>query len=308
MKYNILLIILRTIVGGVFIFSAVSKLLVADDFELYIYSKTFLSWNLSIAAARIIIGAELAMGLLLICNVFTPPNLIVIITMLAGFTLWLGGNLIFNRQEENCYCFGDALHLNTALSIVKNLVLIALVAFLYLKRPSAYSKSLIITLLILVVAFIGPSVYSPPDFLMRGFYADKKDVNVNNIPEAVFNNAKVNGDPELIAHEPRVMLCFLSTGCVHCKKAATLIGNMQRKAGNTLHIVYIFYEEPGTFLEDNASEDMPYYVFDSSIFFWYNGKGVPSIFLTENNNIIEKYSYRSLNEKEILSFLSEEGH
>ena len=59
--------IVRIIVGGVFILSAVSKLFSMESFELYIFSFGFAGFDICAIAARVLIIAEFIIG---ICMAF----------------------------------------------------------------------------------------------------------------------------------------------------------------------------------------------------------------------------------------------
>ena len=65
---NILASVLKIIVGGVFLFSAVSKFVTIDAFEMYVYSFGFLPMGLCFYLSRVLIGAELIMGIALISH------------------------------------------------------------------------------------------------------------------------------------------------------------------------------------------------------------------------------------------------
>ena len=56
--------ILRILIGGFFITTAILKLLSLDSFEIYIYSFNIFSFNLCAIIARLVIAAELLVGAL----------------------------------------------------------------------------------------------------------------------------------------------------------------------------------------------------------------------------------------------------
>lgn len=59
-------LILRVLVGTLFVLSAVAKLVAIDDFELYIYSYGWFPLGMSYVVARLCIGWELVLGGLLL--------------------------------------------------------------------------------------------------------------------------------------------------------------------------------------------------------------------------------------------------
>ena len=61
---------LQAVLGLVFIFSAIMKVIGMDRFEIYIYSYHFFSLNFSFLVARAAIIAELVLGIGLVSNCF----------------------------------------------------------------------------------------------------------------------------------------------------------------------------------------------------------------------------------------------
>ena len=112
-------------VGSVFIIAAILKLISIDEFEIYIYSFNILSFLLTTFVSRIIIAAEFALGLLLILNRNCKFIRRVTLIVLASFTLFLIYAAIF-RHDSNCHCFGELVELSPLESIIKNLVMMAL--------------------------------------------------------------------------------------------------------------------------------------------------------------------------------------
>ncbi|MFI3324113.1 MAG: MauE/DoxX family redox-associated membrane protein [Rikenellaceae bacterium] len=117
-------------VGVAFVASALLKVQSIDSFELYIFSFEIFSLNLSALLARVVIGAELAVGVGYLCNICHKQLYYIILTALAGFTLFLLYLVVVGRTD-NCHCFGSLVDISPAESILKN---VALVALLLLSR------------------------------------------------------------------------------------------------------------------------------------------------------------------------------
>ena len=103
--------ILQVVLGLVFIFSAIMKVIGMDRFEIYIYSYHFFSLNFSFLVARAAIIAELVLGIGLVSNCFQKLMWWGSVAMLGGYTLLLIYAFFIGRTDS-CHCFGDILQFN----------------------------------------------------------------------------------------------------------------------------------------------------------------------------------------------------
>lgn len=130
------------LLGALFVASAIMKLLSIDTFQIYVFSFNILSFALTEIAARLLIFAELVLGLMLILKLHYRLVWWLSTLLTAGFTLFLCYVVIF-RQDANCHCFGDIIEVEPLTSIFKNIALIALFIFTYNvgnKHLSFYKK------------------------------------------------------------------------------------------------------------------------------------------------------------------------
>ena len=67
-------LVVRMLLGVFFIVSALAKLVGIDQFEIYIFSYNLLSLNLSFLVARLVICAEVLIGIGLLANIFNPDT------------------------------------------------------------------------------------------------------------------------------------------------------------------------------------------------------------------------------------------
>ena len=127
---NILATVLKIIVGGVFLFSAVSKFVTIDAFEMYVYSFGLFPMGLCFYLSRLLIGAELILGVALISH---RNHRFTLVTSLL-FLLFFVGFLVYAQligRTDSCHCFGDLLPFNPVQSILKNAILIIILLFVY---------------------------------------------------------------------------------------------------------------------------------------------------------------------------------
>ena len=131
--------VIKVVLGLIFIFSAVMKIIGMDNFELYIYSYHFFSLNFTFLVARAAIIIELVLGILLVLNYFHKLAWWGSVTMLVGYTFFLLYAQLIGRTDS-CHCFGDILQFNPWQSIIKNVVLIILFLFVYKEKDLDFLK------------------------------------------------------------------------------------------------------------------------------------------------------------------------
>ena len=158
----------RIIVGLLFIFSGLVK---ANDplglsykmqefFELWHFEK-FNSWTLLMSvlmnAFEIIAGFALLLGWRIKLFSWLLLLLIIFFTFLTGYAFLSG-------KFQNCGCFGDCLPITPKTSFVKDLLLLALIGFLFWKRnminPLLPDKTGTLSMLVVTILSFGVQWYT----------------------------------------------------------------------------------------------------------------------------------------------------
>ena len=288
---------IRIFVGLAFVFSAISKLISIDSFEIYIYSFGLLKLNVTFFFARFIISLELFLGILLLVGKYCKKVVIVSVAMLSVFSAFILF-LVLTRNNESCHCFGEIKMSHTA-SILKNIFFITLLLFAYQSKGSNFKHDKLIVLAALICSIFLPLTFAPPDSLFYSSYA--KNVTYN---ELMFQEyLKVNSEYS----KGKVMLCFFSTGCRFCKLAARKVSTIAKKANGNQLVNFLFTGSEGsitTFFQETNSHIFPYCFIQPNRFLKITNGEMPLILLLENGKIKGKYGYRDLNEMEIIRFLS----
>ncbi|MDD4395391.1 MAG: DoxX family membrane protein [Bacteroidales bacterium] len=138
-KIAIVQSVIRMMLGIMFIVAAILKLISLDNFEIYIYSYQLFSLSLTALAARGIIAFEMLLGIFLLFKFYYRETWWVSMCTMAAFTLFLIYAAIF-RNDTNCHCFGDIVPINPVNSIIKNLIVIGLLIFIYnRKQPRIFA-------------------------------------------------------------------------------------------------------------------------------------------------------------------------
>ena len=302
---------IRILIAFLFIISAIAKMYPSPYFAIstfevkQLYPMGF-SENLAAYFSRILIGIELALGVLILQNnhlrkIVIPATLL----MLAVFTTHLtivtfqdGGN------SGNCGCFGSLLPMTPIEAIIKNIVaMILLIVLLYVLPKKLESKNNFWvlstgTLAFVLLVFMLAPIQAQSDFVESNIPLET-EATIENAPteQALPNPAetvseiiktdsvkkeipKVNTEP--LKHKSgysqyfskidngRKILCFFVPGCEHCRVAAKELTTMKQKDKNFPEIVILFMNEEANLIPDffkEAGAEYPFKILEI-IPFW----------------------------------------
>ncbi len=338
-KKNYIAWSLRIIVSALFILSALAKLskghlldspyFAISTFEVkQLYTIGF-SEGFAPYFSRTLIGIELALGLLLLQNNWLRKFLIpVTITMLAVFighltyvTFLSGGN------SGNCGCFGELLPMTPIEAIIKNIVAVGLLVYLYKLLPSTSKNGnfwILTTVLfatILGIYMLAPIQPPATNFTVSPIAETKQDtisekvVSVDSIKKGtpisdvkkdtlkkveveVINEPKKvkSGNAKLFPgiDKGKKLLCYFVPGCDHCRAAAKELTEMRKKDATMPPLSIIFMNEEAELIPDffkEAGANYPYTIIEI-IPFWNilgKGKDTPGVKYLWNGNEIKYY-------------------
>jgi hypothetical protein len=298
--------VLSTLIGATFIFSAISKWPSIEQFGWTIVETTFLNWTLAEWLARILIGLELFIGVLYLAQInirkltFPIGQILLIL-----FTVYLILLIIDHGNDGNCGCFGEVVSMTPLESIVKNLLLSALMVLQF--RWSTfwtfpYSKWMISALLVLLLAL--PVVLFPPESI----YVYEKDKTIRQgVPLSHLYHTAGNKPPQVELRKGKHILLFLSLTCRYCRKAARRLDIMHSK--NPQIPFYAVLNGDSTdlksFFEETNMNHIPYTLFKGpKQFIEMNGSpSFPGIRWFEDTVVVRESNYLNLYEKDILNWL-----
>ena len=293
--------ILKTILGLLFIVSAILKITDMDRFEIYIYSYHFFSLNFSFLVARVAIILELVLGIGLMSNCFHKLMWWGSVLMLVGYIGLLVYALSLGRTD-NCHCFGDYLQFNPWQSIVKNLVLLALFTLIYKMK----SRSIKYQRLALIAVMIGCSVtvfaITPPDNYTPSYKPS------HHLQRDLFEEMlRLPPLDTMNLTEGKKVVGIFSSDCEYCMLTARKISLMQQFYGFPEEdITYVFMgSEEGVeqFFEKSESTRYRYVIYEDVIQLLKINNGVfPILVMLENGNIVHEYGFRNIKEEEIMTF------
>lgn len=303
---RISLILLSVVIGGIFIFSAYSKTEPVQYFEYTINSQLHLSWNLSALLARFFIGLELALGLLMVVNVFGYRKWVLKLSLglLVLFSMHLVLLWITQGNDVNCGCMGRIAPMTPLQSLLKNtgLIIATIVLLRFYKTEDGKTLNMLtlpVSLILVAIPFVIFPLKQPLTLpLSRLYAADQKE------------------QPKAELRQGRHILCFMSLSCSHCRDAAKIITAMKRKSPFLPYYIVFANGTDSTrdarladFMADTKADNIPYHFIDQEDFVDMihrsGSDGVPSIFWMKDTTIIRKISIPELNLAETQEWLKQ---
>ena len=291
-------VIVRILIGLVFIVSAYFKLESIDSFEIYVYSFGLLSLDNAFLFARAIISIELLGGLLLVLGIYKKRTIQTALAALSLFSFFIA-YLLLVGDEEHCHCFGDAIELSHVSSIIKNIVLMALLLLAYRGNESNRKFKHYFLITSILFSFSLPFMMSPPDSFNYDQYAKNESYNKQLLDEYLLENEELNKGKKL--------LCFYSSGCRFCKLATKKISVIADKIGDTTIVKYAFLgteETINEFFKETNSTHFNYSVLELNRFMKLTKGQMPLILLLEDGIVKGEYGYRSIEEEHFINFLT----
>ncbi len=300
-KIKITIHILRILLGLFFLLSAIFKLISIDEFEIYVFSHGLLSFDLSSFMARLLIGIEFFIGIMLIINLYFRQIWIISLTMHSAFTIYLAF-LTISGSTENCHCFGEIFKLSPVESMMKNgIFLLLLVAIRKGKNNQLKRQSLILSL-ILTFSIALPNIISPPDFAYSDFGIATSTIDKNKLDSLILNNTKF----PIKFDNGKKVLCFYSPKCKFCKLAEQKMSTIiHRNRLDTSFFKNIFFGKQSS-LDDFYHPDgirFEHTFIKSRDFMIITGGEMPIILLVDHKKIIHTFDYRSIDESILVNFL-----
>lgn len=237
---NIWKMVIRIGIGLFFIASAVLKLLSLDSFELYIYSFNLVNFVWSGLLARAIIACEILVGILLIIKVRYKEAWWLTMLMLIGFSLLLVYVMLF-RNDSNCHCMGDLVEIKPWMSLVKNLVAIALL--LLVRKEDDYRFGSLGRKLALVGAFVAALVPPFALFPMDGVYNLFAKTGDLDYSETDFNALMADSTMQDVnLDKGNYVVGVISSGCefcrISCLKMSEMVENNDLDTNRILYFVW----------------------------------------------------------------------
>jgi hypothetical protein len=230
MKKNLPLII-RVLLSALFLLSAVAKLYPTP---MYGITKIFeegqlipmgFSEGLAPYFSRFIIAIEFFIAFAVLQKNYLKKLVIpTSILMIFVFSLHLAYSL-FLGDSENCGCFGELIPMSPLQALIKNIITIGILGYLYKNttddKENSFSKLSVQLLTVLLVMFAFLPVSSQTKSEGNSFVLFVEDESFKN-------------------SEDYKILCYFDAGCEHCQHAARSIDSLSNLSDNfpPVHIVF----------------------------------------------------------------------
>lgn len=319
--------ILRLILSALFIVSAVAKLYPSPYFAISTFEVKQLyplGFSAEIAPyfSRVLIGIEFALGIaILIPHYLKKITIPATLLLLTVFTIHLSYTTFSSGNAGNCGCFGELIPMTPVEAIIKNILAIGLLIWLFKITPSDEKSNLWVLTSIALGCILGlfmmapmkvnatPVLSLPNEMQNLGISTDTTLTTVMATVEKAIdssNNKTVIKIDEPVAKksgftnyfpgidQDKKILCFFAPGCEHCQETAKELTEMKRKDKNFPAVSIIFMDEEADKIPEFfnvAGTKYPYQVVDI-ISFWNligNTRDTPGVKYLWNGNEILFY-------------------
>jgi hypothetical protein len=298
---------IQLIIGLFFLFSGMSKLFPVEPFELLLYGQG-ISWHLAGLLARIIIIVEVFLGLLLL---FKPALDFVnrarhaILVFLFGASFYLLWGIFSGRSETDCGCFGTWASMSYSWALVRNVVIILLVLWVHLWKGTTQIVKTTYTWVVGLGVFGIMTIIliiNPPDQWMP--YQKPEIENMGGFPfELLPAHLIIEMDSMPLHDSGKQIIAFMTSGCAHCKKAATKLRVYQEKTNGEVPVSVVFMGQPHNLMKfwaDANAPAFPHNFLEPATFLQVSGPGLPAIFILDGKRVVAKHHYRDFNPDDYL--------
>jgi len=297
-------LVVRMALGVFFIASAILKLVGIDEFEIYIFSFNLLKLNAAFLAARLIIVAEMLVGIGLLANVWNRFVNVCAMLMLVGFTLFLCYAVLAGRTDS-CHCMGSLIEVNPTQSLLKNAVLVILLLVAAGSQPWRLRPRWWLWLPVVVAPFVAVFTISAPDNWLFGPADELYDADELGKAIAPTGDLGTMG-----LGEGRHVVAFLSPGCGFCRMADEKLTHICRR--NQLDSTAFVYLLPakdtvqGQPAIDTTAFIRPGFRIPMMTYFRITYGQRPMVFLLDGAAVRATCHYRNIDENQIVRFLRHE--
>ncbi|MGB1942182.1 MAG: MauE/DoxX family redox-associated membrane protein, partial [Flavobacteriaceae bacterium] len=201
---------------------------------------------------------------------YTKQLMAIASLMLIGFTIHLG-YLWAIGDNENCGCFGEMISMSPAESIAKNILMLAVSVWLWIKSPSKATNQTIL--------FGGAMIIITSMWVFLPI-PDQSEFPVNQ-----YTNFSSVGRTDLSSGEK--LVAILNLDCEHCQELSVELGKMNKT--HKLPNVYAFYFKEGETtveqFEQMTNTSFPYVEIDVNTFFDLIGESPPRVYVLNDGAV-----------------------
>ena len=266
--------ILRLLLGAVFIFSAISKLLGVGLFEIAILEQGLTATREQAAyPARLVIAFELFLGAALFFPFYLKRFILPLtIVTLVAFALLQGYQMTFGEQTQDCGCFGEMVRMSSGESLAKNIILLAISLWLF-KTTRAEKRNFIVPASLAILSFTAVLLFAP----VRRNY-DETFAKYTQFEKA--GRVDLTGGSRLVA--------VFNADCEHCQETARELGALAAKSAGFPQIYVLMFGENAAAIsafEEKTATNYPYHLISEQDFFALIGNSPPRVYWLQDGKI-----------------------
>jgi len=313
-----LYIFLTSLIGLLFIVSAFTKggfgnIMLPrysspiEPFEFTFVNIGIANWQTAPFIARILIGFEFFIGIILLFNLrFKKIGFKLATAMLVIFSIYLILLIIFSGNNGNCGCFGEVFSMPPLWALSKNLLTILVLYYLYRNHNGLENKMATRFIVIfLLVSFALPFIWNPVELDYSEAYLNKPEENFKLELDSLYKDATLNIPPKTLSAGKHV-IAFMSLTCPHCRIAAKKIRIIhERNPEISFYFVLNGKDENlKPFFEDTKTEAIPHCILNGRNFVYLAGLEMPTIYLVNNSTVEHWVNYMDLDQSEIEKWIA----
>lgn len=307
MVKNTLLGLLCILMGAIFIFSGYSKLYPIEPFEYTFVDIGIVGWQLAPFVARLLIGLEFLIGILLILNLNLRKFTYKLgISILILFSIYLVLLNFFTGNKGNCGCFGTIIEMTPLQALLKNAIMLMVFFLLYRFHEGWNLKNKLKRLIILPIltAFVFPFILNPVELDYSEAYLNKPENNFKIELDSLYKNATLNVPPKTLS-EGKHIIAFLSLTCKHCIIASNKMRVLHERNPQLPFYFVLNGDEKNLkrFFDLTTTSDIPHCMLLGRSFVYLAGTSLPVIYLVNNSVVEHQISYMDMDQSEIEKWL-----
>lgn len=233
---------LRILFSLFFLLSAFSKIYPNPDVAIHLFEKEqFITLGFPLCPAtwlsRLLISLEFIIAIGFITPIFFKRiTLPLSIFVLISFTLYLSYEvLILGKKDGNCGCFGQLIPMTPPVSLIKNIVALIPLLFIFLRRNVINEKSIALyKYLICYIVVFSTLVFISPKVCITKKVEKSTDKLSPEISSLLKDFPSIN--------DGKKVLCYFSPTCSHCMKIAGELDKLKSKTGIEKHFIVFMNE------------------------------------------------------------------
>ena len=291
--------ICAVLVGAVFLFSGIAKLVTIETFEVLLIDQGIAGARFTAAyMARLLVASELFLGVGL-CQRRFLRRLFVPVTALTliGFSIYL---VMIAGNTDDCGCFGGVLKMSPVSALIRNLIMLGMLGYVWARRrpdpPGRWEPIGLVGACALVAVFVFFPITirtggSAEQQLGQRFQKDTRFIKLQELakPESF----------HLLHGE--ILVALLSPDCDHCRAMAEHLGRFTRNHPSAPPAFFVFLEDGdlvSEFLRETGT-DVPHCVVPPRLFMKLIGKAPPRLYHLREGRVVQYWDEEAFSREKL---------